>query len=206
LRFFLWSRIQETEQWEREATAMALAYYNWRPDLPPDNQMEAMVRAETETVLYHELGEALDRSLPQGLWKNILSAFPQSRIELYLRTLKDLLADTHPQGTLSHIIREQKAGSLAFYLSNLKGLRRSLFPEIVPAIRCFKEKEDWPGIERARKVGRRRLVGQTRRIRELAEQLAAADKFSQQFEKEFFRPLGLETPGSGEKERAKNGR
>lgn len=193
LRFFLWSKIQETEKFEREAASMALSYYGWNPSLSPESQLGPIIQVELETVLSHELGEALDRTFPQGLWKKLISAFPFSRVELYLRTLKDLLADTHPQGTLNHIISGQKAGSLAFYLSNLKGLRRALFPEMVPAIRQFKKEEDWSDVTGARKEGRNRLIDQARRIRDLAERWIPAQpkKFSDRFEQKFYKPLGL---------------
>lgn len=193
LRFFLWSKIQETEQREREATAMALSYYGWDLSLPPDSQLEPIIDAEWESILFHELGEALDRSFPNALWKKLLSAFPASRIELYLRTLKDLLADTHPQGTLDHIIRYQKTGSLAFYLSNVKGLRESLFPEILPVVRTFRTDQDWLAIERTRKKVRQRLIHQAHRIRDLAEKWIPAQpgEFSRRFEEAFFKPLGL---------------
>ena len=114
-----------------KATDMALFHYGWNPSLPPDRQLDWIVQSEMETILFHETGEAMDRSFPQGLWRLLLVHFPFSRIELYLRTLKDLLADTHSGGTINFIIRETEGGSLGFYLSNLKGLRRSLFPEIV---------------------------------------------------------------------------
>jgi hypothetical protein len=193
LRFFLWSKIQEMDQLEREGTDMALFHYGWNPSLPPDRQLDPIVQSEMETILFHEMGEARDRSFPQGLWRSLLVHFPFSRIELYLRTLKDLLADTHSGGTLNYIVKEQKAGSLGFYLSNLKGLRRSLFPEIVKAIREFKKHENWTGIEQARKAGREKLILQARRIRELAESSMPShpERFSNRFESEFFKPLGL---------------
>jgi hypothetical protein len=193
LRFFLWSKIQETEQLEREGANMALRYYSWSPDLPPDHQLETLVRSEMETVLYHELGEALDRTFPQRLWRSLLGFFPFSRIELYLRTLKDLLADTHSRGTLPYIIREQKAGSLGFYLSNVRGLRQALFPEIVSAIREFNKKEDWSVIETARKEGRERMVGQAGKIKGLFEHYfpGRPEDFPGRFEETFYHPLGL---------------
>jgi hypothetical protein len=193
LRFFLWSKIQEMDQLEREGTDMALGYYGWNPSLPPDSQLESIAQSELETILFHELGEARDRSFPQGLWRSLLAHFPFSRIELYLRTLKDLLADTHSGGTLNFIIREKKEGSLGFYLSNLKGLRRSLYPEMVSAIREFKIHKDWAGIEQARKKGRERFILQARRIRSMAETYIPSQpgEFSRLFEQEFFNPLGL---------------
>ncbi|MBI5584019.1 MAG: hypothetical protein HY892_09365, partial [Deltaproteobacteria bacterium] len=113
LRYFLWGKIQEIEHLEREATAAALQYYGWDSQQPPAGQLERIVREEMETVLHHELGEARDRVLPLSLWGNLLRLFPHSRIEIYLRSLKDLLGDTHPSGTLRHIIQNRKAGSFA---------------------------------------------------------------------------------------------
>lgn len=193
LRFFLWSKIQETEQSEREATAKALFYYGWDPSLPPDRQLEVLVQSELETVLFHELGEAQDRTITRDLWRTLLDRFPHSRVELILRSLKDLLADTHPGGTLSHIIRERKAGALAFYLSNLKGVRRSLFPEMVAAIRQFTRQEDWSAVESARRTGRHRLLTQGNRLRELSKKISASspDHFLAGFEEEFLKPLGF---------------
>jgi hypothetical protein len=193
LRFFLWSKIQEMEKLEREGTDLALFHYGWDPLRSPDTQLEPIVRSEMETILFHELGEAKDRTFPQSLWRSLLVRFPLSRIELYLRTLKDLLADTHNAGTIKQIIREEKAGSLGFYLSNLKGLRRLLFPEMVSAIRAFKNHPDWSPIEQARKKGRERLTALARRIRTLAESLIPDDlgTFTDRFEQEFYKSLGL---------------
>jgi hypothetical protein len=193
LRFFLWAKIQETEQWEREATSMALAYYGWEPGHSPEEQLDPILEAEAETILHHELGEALDRTIPRGLWKKLLQQFPFSRIELYLRTLKDLLGDTHPQGTLEHIIKKEKTGSLAFYLSNLKGLRRSLFPEIVTGIKTFKSNGDWDDIRQAGRKGRRRMILQSRRIVSMAHEYLPGreNDFTRLFDQEFFKPLGL---------------
>ncbi|MBA4394236.1 MAG: hypothetical protein C0407_11850 [Desulfobacca sp.] len=191
LRFFLWAKIQETEQFEREATAKALSYYGWETSLPPDKQLESIVQSEQETVLFHELGEAKDRTITRSLWRSLLEWFPFSRVELYLRSLKDLLADTHPQGTLQHIIRERKKGSLVFYLSNLKGLRQALFPEMVAAIQQFIEREDWSIVETARRQGRHRMITQANRLSEISETVTTSgpDHFLNLFEKELFTPL-----------------
>jgi hypothetical protein len=193
LRFFLWGKIQETEQFERQATALALSYYGWDWDSPPGKQLEGLVRREMPAFLYHELGEAKDRTLPQGIWRRILSTYPHSRIEIYLRSLKDLLADTHPAGTLPFIIGEKRKGSLAFYLSNLKGMAKALFPDMIPAVKQFREDENWPAIEEVRKRARQRFVQQGRRIRELFADLGPANaaRLSKVFEREFMQSLGL---------------
>jgi hypothetical protein len=191
LRFFLWGKIQETEQVEREAARKALSYYNWDPSLPPGPQMETIIRSELETILFHELGEADERTIPRKLWRSLLYRFPFSRIELYLRSLQDLLADTHPRGTLAHIIGNRKKGSLAFYLSNLKGFRQSLIPEMTEAIREFFQLEDWTRIEKTRRQGRQRLLGLGKQVRQLSRTLQNTETapFLELFEKGCFKPL-----------------
>jgi len=193
LRFFLWGKIQEIEHLEREATAAALRYYGWDAQSPPAGQLERIMREELETVLHHELGEARDRVLPLSLWRSLLNRFPHSRIEIYLRSLKDLLGDTHPAGTLRHIIQNRKAGSLAFYLSNLKGMARLLIPEMVAAFCRFPERQDWDDVEKTRRALRRDLAARGRRIQELAAVLLPhrADDFQRIFEQELIKPLKL---------------
>lgn len=193
LRFFLWGKIQEIEQLEREATAAALRYYGWDAERPPAEQLERIIGEELETVLHHELGEARDRALPIGLWGRLLSQFPHSRIEIYLRSLKDLLGDTHPSGTLRHIIQHRKAGSLAFYLSNLKGMARLIIPEMAATFCRFQERPNWDEVEKTRQGLRRRLAAQGRRIRLLAADLLPdrPEDFQRAFEQEFIKPLKL---------------
>jgi hypothetical protein len=190
LRFFLWAMLQDTES--REGVQVAMEHYRWSNRRSPRGQMNKIVAAEAETLLHHELGEALDRSLPPLLWRSLVASFPFSRIELYLRSLKDLLADTHPRGTLSHIIEKKKIGSLGFYLSNLKGLRRVLFPELIEAVKKVKNDGDWSALEHARLSGRKRFLSQAGLIREYHKRFLPhrPQAFSSAFEEAFLRPLG----------------
>ncbi len=79
--------------------------------------------------------------------------FPYSRAELFLRNLKDTLADTCNSGMLSHIIENRKTGSLHFYIALLKGFRKDIMPDIVPAYNEFISTNNWDTIEQARKSG-----------------------------------------------------
>ncbi|MBI5583331.1 MAG: hypothetical protein HY892_05880, partial [Deltaproteobacteria bacterium] len=126
-------------------------------------------------------------------WGNLLRLFPHSRIEIYLRSLKDLLGDTHPSGTLRHIIQNRKAGSFAFYLANLKGLSRLMIPEIVATFTRFREDEDWEAVEKIRRLLRRRLTALARRLRALDAELLPdhPEAFQQACEQEFIKPLKL---------------
>ena len=191
LRFLLWGKIQEIEHLEREATKTALLFYGWDPKKPPEKQLEGIAREELETILYHELGEARDRALPLTLWAGLLSRFPHSRIEIFLRSLKDLLGDTHPAGTLRYVIQNRKAGSFAFYVSNLKGMARLLAPELIETFYCFRKEADWDRVEKIRRTLRRRLSAAAGRIRTLAADLLPGNPegFQQTLEQEFIKPL-----------------
>ncbi len=193
LRFLLWGKIQEIEHLEREATKAALTYYGWKQDQPPEGQLERLVRAEIEAVLFHEIGEGRDRTLPFKFWTGLLRLFPHSRLEIYLRSLKDLLGDTHPAGPLRHIVQDRKAGSWAFYVSNLKGMARLIVPEMIEAFYSFQKDPNWGRIEETRRKTRRRLVAQGNRIRALAADLLPGhpENFQQAFEEEFMKPLKI---------------
>ena len=188
LRFLLWGKIQEIEHLEREATKAALAYYGWDPNQPPGAELERLVREEIEAVLWHEIGEGRDQTLPFRFWTNLLRLFPHSRLEIYLRTLKDLLGDTHPAGPLRYIIQTRKAGSWAFYVSNLKGMARLIVPEIIEAFFSFQKIPDWGRVEQTRRKIRRRLVAQGNRIRALAADLLPGhpEGFQEAFEAGIF--------------------
>ena len=79
----------------------------------------------------------------------MVAAFPFTPIELLCRAIKDLIADTGPQGALRHIIRERKSASLAFYVAFLDGMRKVFFPEIGEAFQHFMAEGRWDDVERA---------------------------------------------------------
>jgi hypothetical protein len=54
---------------------------------------------------------------------------------------------------LSHIIENRKSGSLHFYIALLKGYRKNILPDIIPAYDEFIRSGNWDTIEQARKNG-----------------------------------------------------
>jgi len=108
---------------------------------------------ETDTYIYHELGEIQDTVFERKTWQEIIAEFPHTPIELLTRTVKDLLADTSEYGTLTHIIEERKTSSLAFYVAFLESFNKTLFPQIIEAFKDFTQTRDWEVIEQAKAVG-----------------------------------------------------
>ena len=115
----------------------------------------AMVKKETSAFVYHEVGEISQRRILGTWWKELIMDFPYSRAELFLRNLKDTLADTCRPGMLSHIIDNRKTGSLHFYIASLKGFRKNIMPELVPAYHEFLKSDNWDALDLARKSGYR---------------------------------------------------
>ena len=118
----------------------------------PENlhrNLPAIAANETDTYIYHELGEMQDTVFDRKTWQEIIAAFPHTPIELLTRAVKDLLADTSEYGTLAHIIEERKTSSLAFYVAFLESFTKILFPQIIEAFKDFTQTRDWEFIEKA---------------------------------------------------------
>lgn len=151
---YLWDKFEEARiKRNRGALSYAFSHYGVNSDEPPSEELFRKIRAisdcEIETYIYHELGEAHEGDKLGGRWKEILAASQNRRVEIFLRGLKDVLADTSEKGTLRHIIKEENKGSLGFYLSFLGGFRKLLVPEITRAFSGFMITPDWLMIEKA---------------------------------------------------------
>ena len=198
-RFYLWDQIQEMRPSGREALLFALGRYGF---LDQDNSLDParlrqgfdlLAKEEMEVYLRHEVGEMQPGPLSGRTLKKIIAAFPASPIELLARGLKDILADTHPQGMLGHIIANRREASLGFYASFLDGLRRELFTEIRPACRNFITTRNWQEIETARQICRKRIQGYAARLASLAGEIdiTPTDVMKERIRREFLCPLGL---------------
>ena len=109
-----------------------------------------IAESEIEAYIYHEAGEITEGKKLGEQWKNFIFSISNSRAELLARGIKDLLADTSEKGMLRYLIDMRKKGSLAFYVSSLRGYRKSVFGEISAAFDKFIVTEDWNEIENAR--------------------------------------------------------
>jgi hypothetical protein len=78
----------------------------------------------------------------------MIAAFPLTRIELSARHFKDLLADTHLLGTLSHLGRTRNTVGVGLYVAFADRLTRKLFPELMPAADEVLRTGDWAVIAR----------------------------------------------------------
>lgn len=114
---------------------------------------EAILENQARTYIHHEIGEILETEFERPVFQEVVSEFPHTPVELLARTVRDLLADTGPRGTLARIITTRDASALGFYAAFQDGLFRPLFPGLRPAVEKFVSDRDWEGIDQARRAG-----------------------------------------------------
>ncbi|GAB6194261.1 Sfum_1244 family protein [Desulfocastanea catecholica] len=203
LRFFLWDYIQELRSSCRNSFRHALQLYGLLQDGQLNQQrfkdnLDNIVEAELDLFIYHEVGEVLQTTFDSSILQTIISRFPGSVYELVSRSIKDILADTHPGGLLSHLISEKLETSLSFYVGFLDGLRKELFPEIISAQEKFQVDGNWQGIEQARSICRDNILHYAEKIKTISQYIGheSDDYVRDLFNHQILLPLRLEIPQS----------
>lgn len=130
LQRMIWEKLEEWGWQDPErAIARASAIYNFEHDL--QHSLESMAQNELDTLRQHELGELqLGKELGEK-WEKMLSSLPRSRVEFYLRAVRDHLVDC--LYTLPWLLEEQRNAAIHFYFANFTTLRRAIFPELETA-------------------------------------------------------------------------
>lgn len=130
IRRFLWTKYEEWSYKERDsALGRAFAAYGVEDDL--DAGLDRMMEGETEAMILHEVGEARAEPLLGTEWPALLGRLSTRHAEVLLRAVRDHLADALV--TLPTLIEREAIGALHFYMANLSGQRRALYPALVEA-------------------------------------------------------------------------
>jgi hypothetical protein len=153
---------------------------------------ESLLNIEMESHVRHELGEATDLVFPRKDWQTIIGRFPQTRIELMARSLKDLLGDTGPQGRLKFIVDQRRMASLDIYVAEMEGLRALIFPELDEAYHRFLKDPNWDIIESVRETAYIKVTRMARFVVGLMQGSGhTPEHFTEQIETHLYQPLGL---------------
>jgi len=153
--FFLWDQMVYLKKSGQRFLHFALKQCGL-PDTRLESRkthFESILSVQEQTYIHHEIGEMKDTVFDHQIFREIVSEFPHTPIELLARTVKDLLADTVALGTLQHIISTKNAAGLGFYAAFQDGLFLPLFPQLRRAFEKFASDPDWEGIETARQQG-----------------------------------------------------
>ncbi|MFP5410173.1 MAG: Sfum_1244 family protein [Gammaproteobacteria bacterium] len=134
VRRLLWNKFEEW-QWKEKDTALgrAFAHYDFERDI--ERGLDRMAEAESEAMILHEVGEARAGRLLGDDWETMLGSLNARHAELLVRAVRDHLADCLV--TLPTLVEREAIGSLHFYLANLSGLRRALFPALPAAYEAW---------------------------------------------------------------------
>lgn len=150
-RMYLWDQIQYLKKSGRPYLRHALELSG-----VPDNSQAALRRAlprlttaQTETYIHHEVGEMTDTVFDRETWQAIIADYPHTPVELVVRAVKDVLADTSEKGALRHLIHTGQTISLALYAAFLDGLGREFFAGFRPAFSRYMETGDMVPVEKA---------------------------------------------------------
>ncbi|KPK00542.1 MAG: hypothetical protein AMJ60_00735 [Desulfobacterales bacterium SG8_35] len=203
MRFFFWDQIQELNPSCRIAMQQALGAYGlMKKGCTLDREkmiavFDDIVEKELDIFIYHEVGESQENLLDSKVLKGIIGAYPASVLELLARSVKDILADTHPKGLLSHIVAMEKKSSLGFYLSFLDGMRKLLCPELNEASKGFWDTGDWSLLKNAGMACREKNEALALKFRDLKQRLdkgESPEELRVWAEENVLAPLGLQLP------------
>ena len=161
LRRTLWERIEEWRlNRNTEAITRVLAYYDFERDL--DTSLDRMTEVETESVVLHEVGEALAGEHLGEAWHAMLADLSRTKGEIMARAARDILADC--LSTLPRLIEHGNNPALHFYFASFGGMRRHLFPQAMTAYRCWAEDGDVASLNRLVRDGAQHWLDTTRKM------------------------------------------
>ncbi|MDY6994603.1 MAG: hypothetical protein SVR94_18620 [Pseudomonadota bacterium] len=130
LRRLLWERIEEW-RWQKAQNPVQQQLESYWREQDLETTLDELRDREVETLIDHELGEIQAGQLLGHQWEQMLLALAGHQAELLARAVRDHLADCLV--TLPRLLAQQHPFSLLFYFSNLKGLRKTVFPALVNA-------------------------------------------------------------------------
>ncbi len=198
MAYYLWDRLSDPVQQNNSFLKLALETYRMPLSAllqsPQDFQEEfnALVDAELEAAIHHEIGEARETGLREA-FRTILACFPQTRAELWVRAVKDALAEVNEWGRLTHLIAGRRLASLAVMLAWRPGIYPLLLPELEPAFRRLVAGETWEALEEARLSALARLRETSAALGALltSPEAASPDWTLREIKVRFLKPLGL---------------
>ena len=150
LRRWLWEKVEIWGVRKADgALKSALECYGFAADAA--QALEHMSEQESETLILHELGEAMAEPLLGPAWRDLMASFTGRRAEILARAVRDNLADC--LSTLPRLIERDAVGSIHFYFANFEGARASLFPLLGLAYRRWRDSGSQDALRAACQAG-----------------------------------------------------
>ena len=150
-RLFVWDQIFYITPSRRPFLQYALKHAGIEGADPASlrSRFGGLLKDLYDVFVNHEIGERKDACFHADTWRAMIAAYPHSPVELLLRAVKDMLADTGPSGPLRAIINARQTVPLGFFLVFHDGLGRQLFPEVRAAFDDFARSGRWAALDDA---------------------------------------------------------
>jgi hypothetical protein len=194
-RMYLWDQIVYMSKSGRRALNFALKAFGFKDHTHETIQkrFDDIWAVQKTIYIHHEVGELADGVFDRKTWQKMLADYPHTAVELFIRTLKDLLADTHPKGTLAHLVAHRNKTGLGLYMAFGNGITRMLTKDLDCAFRDFTKDADWGRIAEASKTVRDTVKTHTRRVVDIYDQNRTPDKlkYAQETIEAMMRKSGL---------------
>jgi len=134
VRRYLWEKIEEWQLRKQDnAMARALASYDFDGDA--DEALRRMADNEAESMILHEVGEAMAGERLGVAWQELATAAARTRGEPAVRAIRDLLADC--LSTLPALLERANLPALHFHFASFDAPRRQMFPQALDAYEEF---------------------------------------------------------------------
>lgn len=159
VRRYLWEKIEEW-QWRKQDNTMAraLASYDFIADT--EAALQRMAESEMESMILHEVGEAMAGELLGERWREMVVSVARTRSEPIARAVRDLLADC--LSTLPGLLERTELAALHFYFATFDAPRRQLFPQALEAYEHFLRCGDLNRLWRVVREGKERWLATAR--------------------------------------------
>ena len=159
LRRYLWEKVEEW-QWRKLDNAMGRALANYGFAADPEAALQRMADNEAETMILHEVGEAMAGELLGDAWHERVVSGVSPRREPLVRAVRDLLADC--LSTLPGLLQGPNLAALHFYFATFDAPRRPLFPEAAQAYEQFVSTGSLDRLSQVAREGTARWLGMAR--------------------------------------------
>lgn len=194
-RMYLWDQILYMGNSGRRALDFAMEAFGFKDHTHETIQRHFDDVWEVQKTIYisHEVGELEDCVFDRHIWQEMLADYPHTAVELFIRTLKDLLADTNPKGTLAHLVAHRNMTGLGLYMAFGNGITRMLTKELNCAFDAFAKDADWGRIAEASETIRDNVKSHTHRVIDVYDQNRSPKKLkhAQEVIEEMMRKSGL---------------
>lgn len=168
-RMYLWDQmayINKSGRWPLEFAARACGL----PDCSRQTlqrHLDTIWKIQKRLYIRHEVGELEEDEFDVDRWRQMLADYPHTPVELLIRSLKDQLADTGPNGALSDLIHHQNKAGLGLYLAFGATFARQLTHPLICAFDAFAHDPNWRHITDAAYTIRETAIQYTRHVLEI---------------------------------------